>query len=134
MLWNFFFNKFNKVSDPVLYDISRAGNFLTTIGKSSNFFLFCFISSSFRLRLLKLLDNQMKKSSIMAYFRRSDSLAISSYTIATTIKSSYDSSPNMTTFGKSLSEGVPLLKNSSVVLHDTKVNFSLSEKYETTEL
>ena len=73
MMWNFFFNEFKEIKDPVLYEISRAGNFLTTIGKSSNFFLFCFISSSFRLRLLALLAEQQERSSIFSHcyrFRR----------------------------------------------------------------
>jgi hypothetical protein len=99
MLWNFFFNEFNKVTDPVLYNISRAGNFLTTIGKSSNFFLFCFISSSFRLRLLNLLATQKKEIFVLPRFRQLRRLPDSSATNSGTIKNSSGSSPKMNTSG-----------------------------------
>ena len=70
MLWNLFCNDFHMDTNPVLYEIGRSVIFLTAIGKSSNFFLFCFIGASFRLRLLKLLTTQKKTSFISSQIRR----------------------------------------------------------------
>uniref|UniRef100_A0A914X1C9 G-protein coupled receptors family 1 profile domain-containing protein n=1 Tax=Plectus sambesii TaxID=2011161 RepID=A0A914X1C9_9BILA len=69
LLWNMFGNGFSKVTNPTLYDMSRAVNFLTAIGKSTNFFLFCFISASFRRRLTQLLVKKRRQSTVLSHFR-----------------------------------------------------------------
>lgn len=69
LLWNMFGNGFDQVTNRTLFDISRVVNFLTAIGKSSNFFLFCFISSSFRTRLVQLIIKKKKHSTILSQIR-----------------------------------------------------------------
>lgn len=57
MVWNLA-NNFASIKNPTLYDLNSAANFLVTVGKSSNFFLFCLSSSNFRLRLIQLLKRR----------------------------------------------------------------------------
>jgi hypothetical protein len=115
MLWNFFCNDFHMDTNPVLYEISRSVIFLTTIGKSSNFFLFCFIGTSFRLRLLKLLTTQKNLNYILSQISRLYRRLESRTTNEETMKNSNRSSPKMTASGKSRAS-VPLL-NSSLNSH-----------------